>query len=103
MTSPVIAPPAILTDSHGNRWVYAGMSDIGPAYQPQQTPLPMIAAQPAHVAGEWANVTAQSAPDDGLGDYQREWVDSQVRLHGGERAEYVAQVKRAQEYYGEGE
>jgi hypothetical protein len=57
MTTPVIAPPAILTDQHGLRWVFSGMTDLGPAYLPQQTPLPMIAATPQHAPAEWANVT----------------------------------------------
>jgi hypothetical protein len=68
MTSPVIAPPAILTDQHGLRWVFSGMTDLGPAYLPQQTPLPMIAAQPAHAPMPWETVTASVITCAGEGE-----------------------------------
>jgi hypothetical protein len=55
MTAPVLAPPPVLTDSHGLRWIYAGMTDLGPAYQPEQ--LPLVAPHPAQLAQDsWAEV-----------------------------------------------
>lgn len=55
MTAPVIAPPPVLTDSHGLRWVFSGMTDIGPAYMPEQ--LPLVAPHPAQLAREeWKDV-----------------------------------------------
>jgi hypothetical protein len=61
MTTQVLAPPPVLYDAHGNVWVFSGMSELGPAYLPQQTPLPMIAAQPAPAPLPWYDVTVTSS------------------------------------------
>ena len=60
MTPTVLAPPALLYDISGQPWVFSGMTDSGPAYLPQQAPMPMIAATPQHAPEEWANVTGST-------------------------------------------
>jgi hypothetical protein len=47
MTTQVLAPPAILTDAHGNRWVYAGDTPLGslrtgPRREDQQLALELV-------------------------------------------------------------
>lgn len=63
MTAPIPFPPAILTDSSGNRWVYAGMTDLGPAYAPQQATMPLPEAKLADMP--WADAVLISEAMEG--------------------------------------